>query len=55
MIMNALNGVQSDNYLLKTIIQGELQKLIKILPKKIDFKDIKFPVKVIDKQKIKKK
>ena len=36
------------------LTQQELQKLIKILPKKFDFKDIKFPIKVRDIHKIEK-
>ena len=42
------------SYILQIIIQQELQKLTKILLK-IFFKDINFPVKIIDTQKIEKK
>ena len=38
MIMNALNGVESDSYIQQTIIQEESQKLIKILPKNLILK-----------------
>ena len=42
------------SYILQIIIQQELQKLTKILIKSF-FKDINFPVKIIDTQKIEKK
>ena len=42
------------SYILQIIIQQELQKLTKILLKNF-FKDINFPVKIIDTQKIEKK
>ena len=42
------------SYILQIIIQQELQKLTKILLK-IFFKDINFPVKIVDTQKIEKK
>ena len=44
MIMSALNGVYSDTKFLQIITQQELQKLTKIFSKKLDFKDIKFPL-----------
>ena len=53
-IMNALNGAQSDTYIFQILIQQELQKLVKILQKD-HFKDIKFLVKTRDIQKIEKK
>ena len=55
MIMNALIGVYSDNYILHTIIQEELQKLTKILQKKTNFKDMNFPVKIRNILKVEKK
>ena len=38
MIMNALNGVQSDTYILQIVTQQELQKRIKILQKDVILK-----------------
>ena len=55
MIMNSLNGVLSDTCILQIVIQQELKKLTKIMQKKLDFKDIKFPIKISDIHKIKKK
>ena len=42
-------------YILQTIIQEELQKVKKILQKKLDFENIRFPVKIRDIYKILKK
>ena len=47
MILNAWNGVWSDTYILQIIIPEELEKLQRFC-KKLDFKDIKFIVKVRD-------
>ena len=47
MILNAWNGVSSDTYILQIIIPEELEKLQRFC-KKLDFKDIKFIVKVRD-------
>ena len=55
MVMNALNGVQSNNYILQITTQQELLKLTEILQKKIDFKDAKCPVKIRDIHKIERK
>ena len=52
--MNALNGVQSHIYIQRTIIK-KIPNADKDFPKKLDFKDIKCPVKVRDIHKIKKK
>ena len=52
--MNALNGVWSDTYILQTIIQEELQNLIKILRKDLILKT-EFPVKSRDIHKLEKK
>ena len=46
--MNALNGVWSDIYILQNIIQQQLEKLKKYFGRKLDFKDMKFPLKIID-------
>ena len=51
MIMNALNGVQSDPQIQQAIIP----KADKDFEKKLDFKDIKFPLKIRDIHKIEKK
>ena len=45
MIINAVNGVKSDTYILQIITQQKLQKLKKIFLKRLDFKDIQFAVK----------
>ena len=55
MILNALNGVWSNNYILQIITQQELLKLTEILQKIIDFKDTKCPVKIRDIHKIERK
>ena len=47
MILNAWNDVWSDTYILQIIIPEELEKLQRFC-KKLDFKDIKFIVKVRD-------
>ena len=47
MILNAWNGVWSDTYIVQIIIPEELEKLQRFC-KKLDFKDIKFIVKVRD-------
>ena len=47
MILNDWNGVWSDTYILQIIIPEKLEKLQRFC-KKIDFKDIKFIVKVRD-------
>ena len=52
--MNPLNGVWSDTCILKIITQQESQA-DKDFAKRIDFKGIKFPVKIRDIHKIKKK
>ena len=44
-----------DTYLLQIINQQELQKLIKFFAKVLDFKDIKFPLKIRNIHKIEKK
>ena len=54
MIMNAFKGLQSHTYILQIITQQELQKLTKILPIKLDFKDRKFQLKTRDVHKIEK-
>ena len=51
--MNALNGVQSDTYI-QWIIIKKIIKTDNDFAKKLDFKDIKFPVKVRDIHKIEK-
>ena len=48
MIMNALNGVYSDTYILHIIIQQELVRLTDYLWKKLDFEYIKFRFKIKD-------
>ena len=55
MTMNALNGVQSDTCILQIVTQQELRKMTKNLSKRLDFKDIKLPVKTKDIHKIEKK
>ena len=54
MIMNYLNGVWLDIYILKIIFQSELEKSTKILPESLILKT-KFTVKVRDIHKIEKK
>ena len=54
MIINAVNGVKSDTYILQIITQQKLQKLKKIFLKRLDFKDIQFAVKARAIHKIKK-
>ena len=54
MIMNYLNGVWLDIYILKIIFQSELEKSTKILPESLILKT-KFSVKVRDIHKIEKK
>ena len=54
MIMNYLNGVWLDIYILKIIFQSELEKSTKILQESLILKT-KFPVKVRDIHKIEKK
>ena len=44
----------NDSVILQVIIQQELEKLKKISSREFDFKDTKFPVKVIDIHKIQK-
>ena len=48
MAKNALDSVWSDDYILKIIIQQELQKLKNEFLKRLDFNDIKFPAKISD-------
>ena len=48
MIMNVLNGVYSDTYILHIIIQQELVRLTDYLWKKLDFEYIKFRFKIKD-------
>ena len=55
MVTNALNSVWSDDYILKIIIQQELQKLKNEFLKRLDFNDIKSPAKISDSHKFKKK
>ena len=55
MAANALNSVWSDDYILKIIIQQELQKLKNEFLKRLDFNDIKFPAKISDSHKFEKK
>ena len=55
MATNALNSVWSDDYILKIIIQQELQKLKNEFLKRLDFNDIKFPAKISDTHKFEKK
>ena len=45
MIINALNGVWSDIYILQSITQEQSDKDVS---KRLDFKDLKFPVKIRD-------
>ena len=47
MILNAWNGAWPDTYFLQIIIPEELEKLQRFC-RKLDFKDIKFIVKVRD-------
>ena len=54
MLMNYLNGVLLDIYILKIIFQSELEKSTKILQESLILK-AKFPVKVRDIHKIEKK
>ena len=54
MLMNYLNGVLLDIYILKIIFQSELEKSTKILPESLILKT-KFSVKVRDIHKIEKK
>ena len=49
--MNALNGVWSDTYIPQIIVPEELEKLPRFC-KKLDFKYIKFPIKIRDIHKI---
>ena len=53
MIINAVNGVKSDTYILQIITQQKLQKLKKIFLKRLDL-DIQFAVKARAIHKIKK-
>ena len=56
MIINTLNGVQSNAYIQQSIIQEELQKLGNFFQKKkLDFEDMKFPIKIRDIYKIENK
>ena len=56
MIINTLNGVQSNAYIQQSIIQEELQKLGNVFQKKrLDFEDMKFPIKIRDIYKIENK
>ena len=50
MIMDALNGVWSNTYILQTMIQQKLQKPNNILKKKLHFEDIKFEKKKNEKK-----
>ena len=45
MIINALNGLWSDIYILQSITQEQSDKDVS---KRLDFKDLKFPVKIRD-------
>ena len=54
MILNASNGAWPDTYFLQIIILEELEKLQRFC-RKLDFKDIKFIVKVRDIHKTEKK
>ena len=51
-IMNVLNGVWLDSYILKIIIHEEVDKLHAV---KLDFQDIKIGIKVRDIHKIERK
>ena len=55
MILNVLNCVKSNNYILQITTQQELLKLTEIFRKIIDFKDTKCPVKIRDIHKIERK
>ena len=56
MIINTLNGVQSNAYIQQSIIQEELQKLGNVFQKKkLDFEDMKFSIKIRDIYKIENK
>ena len=56
MIINTLNGVQSNAYIQQSIIQEELQKLGNVFQKKkLDSEDMKFPIKIRDIYKIENK
>ena len=48
MMMNALNGVLPDIYILQIITPEELENLTKCSESKLDFKVIKFPILVRD-------
>ena len=52
--MNALYDVSPDTDTQWTIIQKKITKIDKDFAEKLDFKDVKFPVKVRDIQKIEK-
>ena len=52
MIVDALNGVWSGTYILQIIIQEEFDTLD---GNKLDFKDIKYPVKIRNIHKIERK
>ena len=53
--MNALYDVSPDTDIQRTIIQNKITKIDKDFAEKLDFKDVKFPVKVRDIQKIERK
>ena len=53
--MNTLDGVWSDIDILQIINEHELGRLTKILQGELDFKNIKFPVKIRYIHKIEKK
>ena len=56
MIINTLNGVQSNAYIQQSIIKEELQKLGNVFQKKkLDSEDMKFPIKIRDIYKIENK
>ena len=46
--MNALYDVSPDTDIQRTIIQNKITKIDKDFAEKLDFKDVKFPVKVRD-------
>ena len=54
MIINALNGVQSDTFILQIIDQQEFKKSANYLRDKSYLADTKIPVKIKDIHKIKK-
>ena len=54
MIMNVQNSVQSNVCIIQIKFQPKLENIDKGFAKELEFKDIKFPVKIIDILKVEK-